>query len=251
MERILKPISGFLALILAFASLVAGIYCLINGIAENEQPRLIVWLGLFLLLLAVFLFKGSTIINPNQSAVCTFFGRYVGTVKENGLLFVNPLYKKQKISLRSNNFESAKLKVNDRVETFDCTVGEALLKPTAIYARAVRSVLGHYRVKGVVHGIAHITGGGLHENLSRILPASVGITIDRGSWAVPPVFGWLRELGDVAADEMDRVFNMGIGLVFVVSPYYAESIQQQLSACGYQSWVIGQAGPGEGEVAWS
>jgi phosphoribosylformylglycinamidine cyclo-ligase len=106
-------------------------------------------------------------------------------------------------------------------------------------------------VKGVVHGIAHITGGGLHENLGRILPAGVGVTIDRGSWPVTPVFTWLQQLGDVDADEMYRVFNMGVGLVLVVSPYYAESIQQQLATCGLESWLIGRAFEGEPEVSWA
>src|SRR5215207_2993100 len=72
----------------------------------------------------------------------------------------------------------AKLEASDFVESLGSTVSEALLRPTTIYARAVRGVLTHYKVKGVVHGIAHITGGGLHENLGRILPARVGITIE-------------------------------------------------------------------------
>jgi phosphoribosylformylglycinamidine cyclo-ligase len=131
------------------------------------------------------------------------------------------------------------------------TIGNVLLRPTTIYARAVRSVLNYYKVKGVVHGIAHITGGGLHENLARILPSGIGVTIDRGSWPVPPVFTWLQQLGDVDDDEMYRVFNMGIGLTLVVSPYYAESIQQQLAACGVASWPIGRAVAGNQEVAWS
>ena len=119
-------------------------------------------------------------------------------------------------------------------ETPPTTVGEVLLRPTTIYTRAVRSVLAHYKVKSVVHGIAHITGGGLYENLARILPPGVGVTIDRGSWPVPPVFTWLQKLGDVDEAEMYRVFNMGVGLALVVSPYYAESIQQQLAKSGLQ-----------------
>jgi phosphoribosylformylglycinamidine cyclo-ligase len=145
----------------------------------------------------------------------------------------------------------AKLELSDRVEQIDTTVGEVLLRPTTIYARAVRKVLTQYKVKGVVHGIAHITGGGLHENLGRILPAGVGVTIDRGSWPLAPVFNWLQELGDVDAGEMYRVFNMGIGLVLVVSPYYAESIQQQLATCGLESWIIGRATENNQEVVWS
>ena len=106
-------------------------------------------------------------------------------------------------------------------------------------------------MKSVVHGIAHITGGGLHENLARILPPGVGVTIDRGSWPVPPVFTWLQQLGDVDDAEMFRVFNMGVGLVLVVSPYYAESIQQQLANAGLASWPIGRAVEGNQLVDWN
>ncbi|HJQ82100.1 MAG TPA: phosphoribosylformylglycinamidine cyclo-ligase [Lacipirellulaceae bacterium] len=136
-------------------------------------------------------------------------------------------------------------------ETPPTTVGQLLLRPTTIYARPVRSILNYYKVKGVVHGIAHITGGGLHENLARILPPGVGATIDRGSWPMLPVFEWLQQLGEVEDDEMYRVFNMGVGLVLVVSPYYSESIQQQLARAGLSSWTIGRAVDGNQEVAWS
>jgi phosphoribosylformylglycinamidine cyclo-ligase len=148
-------------------------------------------------------------------------------------------------------FDRSRLNVSDRVSVLGTTVGDALLKPTQIYTRAVRSVLSHYKVKGVVHGIAHITGGGLHENLERILPPGVGVTIDRGSWPIPPVFIWLQELGDVDAAEMHRVFNMGIGLTLVVSPYYAESIQQQLARIGFESWPVGRAVTGFEGVTWA
>jgi phosphoribosylformylglycinamidine cyclo-ligase len=148
-------------------------------------------------------------------------------------------------------FDVAKLDLRDHVESLGATVGEVLLRPTTIYARAVRSVLAHYTVKSVVHGIAHITGGGLFENLGRILPAGIGITIDRGSWPVPPVFTWLRQLGDVDEEEMFRVFNMGVGLVLVVGPYYAESIQQQLAKSGLMSWPVGRAIAGGSAVTWA
>ncbi len=111
--------------------------------------------------------------------------------------------------------------------------------------------MSHYRVKGVVHGIAHITGGGLFDNLARILPPGVGVTIERGSWPVPPVFDWLAKLGQVDDDEMHRVFNMGVGLVLVVSPYYADSIRHQLATCGLDSSPIGRATAGNQEVNWA
>ena len=148
-------------------------------------------------------------------------------------------------------FEIGRLDMDDFVEPCGGTVGEVLLRPTTIYAREVRGVLAHYKVKSVVHGIAHITGGGLHENLARILPAGIGVTIDRGSWPVPPVFTWLEQLGDVDDAEMYSVFNMGVGLTLVVSPYYAESIQQQLAQSGLSSWPIGRAVEGQQQVAWS
>jgi phosphoribosylformylglycinamidine cyclo-ligase len=148
-------------------------------------------------------------------------------------------------------FEIGGLSVNDVVEPCGTNVGDLLLRPTMIYARPLRNILAHYKVKGVVHGIAHITGGGLHENLARILPPGVDITIDRGSWPVPPVFNWLQQLGDVDDAEMYSVFNMGIGLVLVVSPYYAESIQQQLAQSGLASWLIGRAVDGNQKVKWA
>ena len=74
--------------------------------------------------------------------------------------------------------------------------------------------------------------------------------IDRGSWPVPPVFAWLQRLGEIDQAEMDRVFNMGVGLVLVVSPYYAESIRSQLSRLGLESWPIGRVEQGPRGVAW-
>jgi regulator of protease activity HflC (stomatin/prohibitin superfamily) len=113
MEKIKTPISGFLVLLLAIFLFGGFIYLFIQAVAQ-ELPSLIGW-GLIALLLGIFLFMGIIVVSPNHSRVLTFFGKYVGTVKENGLLFVNPLFKKQKISLRSENLESAKLKVNDKM----------------------------------------------------------------------------------------------------------------------------------------
>jgi phosphoribosylformylglycinamidine cyclo-ligase len=137
-------------------------------------------------------------------------------------------------------FEMAGRGVDDFVDELGQTVGEALLTPTRIYAKAVRKVLGHYKVKSVVHGLAHITGGGLRDNLERILPASVRAEIDPESWTVPAVFRWLQRLGGIDDEEMARVFNMGLGLVMVVSPFYAESIQRTLEDADLTSWRIGR-----------
>ena len=147
-------------------------------------------------------------------------------------------------------FDIAGLKIDDYVEELGRTVGEVLLEPTRIYVRAVRQALANYRIKRVIHGIAHITGGGLHENLARIVPDSVQVVIERGSWPMPAVFPWLQRLGEVEQAEMDQVFNMGLGLVMVVRPYYADSLRYQLKRGGVDSWPIGQVRPGAGGVVW-
>ena len=148
-------------------------------------------------------------------------------------------------------FEHAGLSVDDQVPECGGTVGEVLLEPTRLYARPIRDVLNHYKVKSVVHAVAHITGGGLHENLSRVLPANVDALIDHDSWTVPPVFAWLQKLGNVDEAEMFRVFNMGVGLAVVVSDYYAESIQQQVASQGFETWQIGRIAAGCGESHWA
>jgi phosphoribosylformylglycinamidine cyclo-ligase len=137
-------------------------------------------------------------------------------------------------------FEMAGLNVNDRVEQLEGTVGEALLTPTRIYTQPIRAILKHYKVKNVLHGVAHITGGGLEENLQRILPTGVQARITPGSWPVPPVFTWLQQLGGIDDAEMARVFNMGLGLVLAANPYFVESIQRILSDAGLENWRIGE-----------
>jgi phosphoribosylformylglycinamidine cyclo-ligase len=143
-------------------------------------------------------------------------------------------------------FDHAGLKVDDFDPELGQTVGQALLEPTRIYVRPIARILQHYPVKKrVVRGLAHITGGGLVDNVPRILPPGRRVLIRRGSWEVPPVFPWLQRLGDIDPDEMDRVFNQGIGFVMIVSPYYAESIQRQLQEDRVRTFVIGEVREGE------
>src|SRR5262249_33507260 len=126
--------------------------------------------------------------------------------------------------------DGAKLTVTDHVAELGRTVGEELLEPTRIYVRPVRNVLSNYPVKKrVVSALAHVTGGGLVDNVARVLPPGRRAVIRRGSWPVPPVFGWLQRLGNVPGDEMDRVFNQGVGFVMIVRPYFADSIQRRLA----------------------
>jgi phosphoribosylformylglycinamidine cyclo-ligase len=143
-------------------------------------------------------------------------------------------------------FDHAGLKVGDFVPELGRTVGEELLQPTRIYVRAVKNVLNHYPIKrGVIRGLVHITGGGLVDNIPRVLPAGRRVFIRRGSWEVPPVFGWLRGLGNIDQAEMDRVFNQGIGFVMIVSPYYVANIQSQFAEDRIVSHVIGEVREGE------
>ncbi len=148
-------------------------------------------------------------------------------------------------------FEGAGLTPETYVPELGRTVADVFLEPTRIYVRALKRVYRHYRVKRIVHGIAHITGGGLVENPPRILPEGCAIRLRKGSWDVPPVFPWLQALGGVAEEEMDRVFNMGIGLVLIVAEYYAEAIARNLRAeLDLPAWVIGEVVPGDRTVTW-
>jgi phosphoribosylformylglycinamidine cyclo-ligase len=147
-------------------------------------------------------------------------------------------------------FDMQGLGVADEIEELGQSVGQALLTPTRIYARCVRRILAYYKVKNVIHGIAHITGGGLHENLQRIVPPTARAVIEPDSWPTPPVFSWLQHLGAIEQDEMERVFNMGIGLVLVTSSYYADKIRRLLTEDGFETWRIGEIVEGPGDVVW-
>lgn len=148
-------------------------------------------------------------------------------------------------------FEHAQLKVDQPVaELENRTVGEILLTPTTIYARPIRRVLKYYRVKNVVHGMAHITGGGLRGNVKRIVPQNCDIWLNPDSWPRPPVFRWLQQLGNIDEQEMERVFNLGIGFVLVVSPHYAETITQILQDAGQTVYRLGHVTAGTGAVRW-
>lgn len=148
-------------------------------------------------------------------------------------------------------FDVAGHKVTDFVPELNRTVGEELLEPTRIYVRPVQKILRHYpRKRRVVRGLAHITGGGLVDNVPRVLPPGRRVFIKRGSWNIPPVFPWVQRLGNIVPDEMDRVFNMGIGFVMIVSRYYADSICNQLSEDRVPCRVIGEVREGEPGVEW-
>jgi len=147
-------------------------------------------------------------------------------------------------------FREAGMKVGDSLARhgIDRSVGEELLTPTRIYVRAVRAVLRHYRIKRVVRGIAHVTGGGLVGNLPRVLPEGCAAELDPSAWPRPPIFDLIQKLGDVPPEEMYRTFNMGIGLVLVVAQYYAASVVEQLRRAGERATVIGRVVEGDRHV---
>jgi phosphoribosylformylglycinamidine cyclo-ligase len=123
------------------------------------------------------------------------------------------------------------------------TLAEALLTPTRIY---VRPVLGALREGGGVKAVAHITGGGLSENLPRVLPAGLAAHVDLAAWKAPAVFGWLARAGGLDDAEMLRTFNCGIGLVLVVSKNEAQTVLAALAAAGEAATVIGEIESGRG-----
>ncbi|MHC4590681.1 MAG: AIR synthase-related protein, partial [Planctomycetota bacterium] len=123
-----------------------------------------------------------------------------------------------------------------------------LLEPTRIYARPIVTLLHRYKVKRIVSGMAHVTGGGLPGNLARVLPGEVDARIDCGSWTTPPVFDLIQQRGNVEPQEMRRVFNMGVGLVLIVRPTFAHSVERQLNRLGEHAFVMGRIVRGSGKV---
>ena len=128
--------------------------------------------------------------------------------------------------------------------TSGCTVGEEMLRPTRIYVRSVLALMEQLRVLGM----AHITGGGLVENPPRMLPEGVSVRLDCAQWPVHPIFRLIQEVGNVDADEMRRVFNMGIGFMVVVRHGDARRAVEILQANGEKAYVIGEIVPGDGRV---
>jgi len=124
-----------------------------------------------------------------------------------------------------------------------CTLGEALLRPTRIYARAIAALAAACGAE--LHGLAHITGGGLRDNVPRVLPAGLAADIDLGSYARPAIFRLIEHAGPVDEAEMRRTFNLGVGMVAVVRPSAAERALDALRTAGEQAWVLGRVSGAE------
>ncbi|HJU03962.1 MAG TPA: phosphoribosylformylglycinamidine cyclo-ligase [Nitrospiraceae bacterium] len=132
--------------------------------------------------------------------------------------------------------EDAGLAIDSRLSGLDGSLGETLLAPTRIYAKQILALAADVHIKG----IAHITGGGLTENLPRVLPKDCSARLRRGSWPVPQIFTMLKQRGGIQDDEMHRVFNMGIGLVLIASPDHATALIAHAAELGDQAHRIGE-----------
>lgn len=132
-------------------------------------------------------------------------------------------------------FEGLKMSVDEYVPDFGRTLGEELLEPTRIYARTITNLRRDFKI----YGIAHITGGGLLENIPRMLPKPCKVLIDRSNWTPQPVFAYMQKAGRISELEMMRTFNNGLGLVIVVSDEETSEVLLRLKAMGEAAYHIG------------
>ncbi|MFO0699901.1 MAG: phosphoribosylformylglycinamidine cyclo-ligase [Nitrospira sp.] len=140
-------------------------------------------------------------------------------------------------------FDQARLTVTSRLADLAGSLGEVLLTPTRIYAKQILALVEQFPIKGV----AHITGGGITENLPRVFPKGVRAKINRTAWSIPPIFQIMGQLGHVDREEMYRVFNMGIGLVLVVPPEFVLDVLARATSLGDRGWHIGEIVSSTGE----
>lgn len=139
-------------------------------------------------------------------------------------------------------FDKLSMSVDDVVGELGTTLGEALITPTKIYAKACAAVFETCDVNGIVH----ITGGGFYENIPRIIPEGLGVSIQLGSWRIPPIFQYIKKMGNIELKEMFATFNMGIGMMMVVDPDKTDTVLSALKRAGEKASVIGEIVQGHG-----
>ncbi len=144
-------------------------------------------------------------------------------------------------------FDIGRMKLGRRVPELGRSLGEELLEPTRIYAKITRALFARHAIKGA----AHITGGGIPGNLPRILPEGRRAWIDRSAWVVPPVFDLIRRIGRISADEMDRTFNNGLGMILVVAQKNLDGVMRALKKMQERFYVIGEIRKGNRGVSFS
>ncbi|MGH9897767.1 MAG: AIR synthase-related protein, partial [Pyrinomonadaceae bacterium] len=141
-------------------------------------------------------------------------------------------------------FDVARYRTETYVDELQMTVAEALLQPHLSYLQPLKDLIDTQVIKGLVH----ITGGGLLENIPRILPSGTAVRIEQGSWPILPVFNLMQEIGNVADHEMYRSFNMGLGMVIICGADEVGKLQSHLLAHNTNCYAIGEVVPGEGNV---
>lgn len=142
-------------------------------------------------------------------------------------------------------FQQAGMKLDEHVADFGRTLGEELLTPTKVYARDILAMID----AAEVHAISHITGGGLANNLVRVLPDGVTATLDRASWTPPAVFQLVQRLGNVSQPDIEATLNMGVGMALVVPEASVDAVRRVASERGIESWILGGVGASEGPAA--
>jgi phosphoribosylformylglycinamidine cyclo-ligase len=133
-------------------------------------------------------------------------------------------------------FDILKMDLSTYVPELGRTLGEELLMPTRIYTETIRKLIRDIPV----HGLAHITGGGIVDNLVRIIPATCSVVIRSKSWEIPPIFSFLQKTGNISEPEMLRTFNNGIGMIAVVPEKAVNDVLERLNAMNEQAFVIGE-----------
>jgi phosphoribosylformylglycinamidine cyclo-ligase len=136
-----------------------------------------------------------------------------------------------------------KMNLQERVEEVGAVLGDELLRPTKIYVKVVLNLIRDFNIGG----IAHITGGGITDNLPRIIPKGYKAVVHKGAWEVPPIFPFLQEKGNIPEEEMLRTFNNGIGMIFIVRMKETEEILSRLHSLGQKAFVIGEMEKAERE----
>jgi phosphoribosylformylglycinamidine cyclo-ligase len=127
------------------------------------------------------------------------------------------------------------MSLDAHVDDLGRSLGEELLEPTRVYAKACLALAR----ETATHAMSHVTGGGLAANLERVLPREVSVTIDRGTWALPPIFGLVQQVGQVAREDLERTLNCGVGMVALTSPDDADEAVALLAQHDVDAWVAG------------
>lgn len=141
-------------------------------------------------------------------------------------------------------FDTLNMTVDTAIEDLGETLGDALLRPTKIYAKSVQAALNASKIDG----ICHITGGGFYENIPRALPEGVSVKLDKAAWTKPAIFDYIMKTGNIEEKEMYGTFNMGIGMMLFVEASLASSIVEAIEACGEEAMIIGDVIEGDKEV---